>query len=64
MPVIEWLSRTRSSFQCASTGKNTTIALLLAVFFNLHLLAGAILRSAAPIGAAPVPEEAKSSLYD
>lgn len=64
MPAIEWLSRTRSYLRCAPRGENSSIAILLAMFLLLHLLAGAILQSAAPIGAAPAREEAKPSLYD
>jgi hypothetical protein len=45
-------------------GENTLIAILLTAFFMLHVLAGAILQSAAPIEAAPAREEARASSYD
>jgi hypothetical protein len=64
MSVTERSSLTRSSFQSTLPGEKTLIAILLAAFFILHVLAGAILQSATPLGAAPTQEEARASLCD
>lgn len=63
MPVTERRSLTKTLFRNVFLGENTLIAILIAVFFNLHV-AGAILRSAAVSGAVPAQEEARPSLYD
>jgi hypothetical protein len=63
MSVTERPSLGRSSF-FTLPGENTLIAILLAAFLILHVLAGAILQSATPIGAALTQEEARASLYD
>jgi hypothetical protein len=63
MSVTNDSSTTRSSFQFALPGESTVIGILLVVFLVLHVVAGALLQSRAPTGAAPA-EEARLSLYD
>jgi hypothetical protein len=46
------------------TRKNTVVAIVLGVFFALHVLASALLQGRAPIGAAPAREEARIPLHD
>ena len=64
MSVTRRRSLAKSSFQIALPGENTLIAILLAAFLSLHILASVILQGAAPIGAAPMQEDAKVSSYD
>ena len=64
MPIIERSSLARSSFRFALPGENILIGILLAACFILHVLAGAILQSTAPIGTAPPAEAAKAALYE
>jgi hypothetical protein len=64
MPIVERSSLARSSFRFALPGENILIGILLAAFFILHVLAGAIWQSAAPIGTVPPQEAAKPALYD
>jgi hypothetical protein len=64
MPVSKRPSLVSSSFQLPSFGENTLIAILLAVFLTLHILADAILQDATPVGAAPMQEESRASSYD
>jgi hypothetical protein len=40
------------------------MAILLAVFFALHVVAGALLQDRAPTGAAQTQDEARTSSYD
>lgn len=64
MPVTKRPSLTRSSFQLPLPGENTLIAILLAVFLIVHILAGAILQDAPPVAAAPLQNESRASSYD
>jgi len=54
-----------TSFQLSLRGPSILVAILLAVFIILHILAGAILRDATPpTGAAPTQNESRASAYD
>ena len=64
MSVTERSSRTRSFVQLPWRGESTLIAILLAAFLILHILAGAILQNATPIGAAPMQKESRASSND
>ncbi len=45
-------------------GERTLITILVAAFLVLHVLAGAILQDAAPIGSAPMQGEWRATSYD
>jgi hypothetical protein len=65
MSLAERSSLARFSFRVSSPSKkNILIAMLLAAFFALHVLAGAIVQSATSMGPAPPQEEAGASSYD
>ena len=64
MFVARQSSSTGSSLQFAWLGKHTMIAVLLALFFALHVLAGALLQDRVQAGAAPTHEEESTSLHD
>ena len=57
-------SSSRPSFRFAWPGEKVAMAILLVVFFALHVLAGALLESHAKTGAVPTREAARISLHD
>ena len=63
MPIARESSATRSSSQSGWPAENTVIKILLAVFFALHVLAGALVQSRSQTGAGPARQEART-LYD
>lgn len=64
MPVARERAPARSSFRFDMVGENAVMAILLGIFFALHVLAGALLQDRASTGAAPVQEAAKITLHD
>lgn len=64
MTDVERSILTRTSFRLLLRGGNALIAIVLAAFLTLHILAGTILQRAAPDGAVSAPKEPRASLYD
>jgi hypothetical protein len=62
MPVTRERSPARSSFQFDWPG--TVIAILLGIFFALHVLAGALLQDRTQAVATPAREATRTSLYE
>jgi hypothetical protein len=64
MPAANQPSVSRSSFQLSWPSEKTVMAILLTIFFALHVLASVILPGRTQSDATPAQGEETMSLYD